>query len=156
MIEKPHVTFIQIFLGYGFLKILSKELEIFFEYTTAFINSSDFSLEDKVDLQHALYTYLKTDQGATIRVSGFAEQFLDENIRDDYSIYMENQNFPSTAVSKDISLITRRLKNRKMNFSSNVKITAPSEVFNEVINVIEETNDKTTLEISGRLLNQES
>ncbi len=127
----------------------------FFDYTTAFIDESDLSTEAKVDLHNALYTYLKTDQSNIVEVSGFAQNYLSEEARDDYEAFMRTKGFPEGAVLKNISLLAGRLRTRKMNFSNSVKISAPADTFASDVRVIESALDSTTVLVKGRLLDQE-
>ncbi|WP_028108749.1 nucleoid-associated protein [Ferrimonas futtsuensis] len=143
------------FLGLRIPENAEQRTRDFFEYTKEFIGDVDISNEMKVDLQQALNTYLKTDQGTTIHVAGFAEQFMNEELRDDYSFFMRNKNFPQNAIQKDTQLIKRRLATRKMNFSTSVKLTAPAESFEEMITILESTAEHTTVRIQGQLTEQQ-
>lgn len=127
----------------------------FFDYATEFIAGVDCPLERKVDLQQALYTYLKTDNSTTIEVSEFASKYLEPAEADDFVGYMENKGFPDSAITKDTKLINRKLARRKLNFSSDVKISAPAEKFSELVQVVESNGDETLLKITGALLSQE-
>ncbi|MCD8558743.1 MAG: hypothetical protein LRY75_07965 [Shewanella xiamenensis] len=80
---------------------------------------------------------------------------MGEELRDNYADYMESKNFPTNAIVKDISLIKRRLQHRKMNFSSSVKLTAPADKFEEMVQVVDVTDEHTILKIQGRLTEQE-
>lgn len=142
------------FLGLRIPENAEQRTRDFFEYTTSFINEADISTEEKFDLKQALYTYLKTDQSNTIQSSSFAEQFMGEDIRDDYASYMSSKSFPENATVKDNSLMASRLKNRRMKFSSNVQVTAPAEGFNENIQIIESNIEYTTIKIKGKLTEQ--
>lgn len=143
------------FLGLRIPNNSEQRTRDFFEYTKSFINDSELSTESKVDLQQALHTYLKTDQSNTIQCSSFADQFMNEELRDNYADYMESKNFPTNAIVKDTSLIKKRLQHRKMNFSSSVKLTAPAEKFEEMVQVVDVTDEHTILRIQGRLTEQE-
>lgn len=127
----------------------------FMEHTSNFITGLDIDSEKKVDLQQALYTYLKTDKSTTIEVAEFAQKYLDNEEADDFSSYMEDIGFPDSAVTKDTKLIDKKLAIRKLYFSGNVKITAPSDTFGELISILESTETDTTLKITGVLLSQE-
>ncbi|MBE2168773.1 MULTISPECIES: nucleoid-associated protein [unclassified Cobetia] len=127
----------------------------FYEYTKNFINDSDMSVEDKVDLQQALHTYLKTDQKTTIQSSDFAESYMLEEYKDDYCHYLTGKNFPAQAILKDTSLIKRKLQHRKMSFSTSVRVIAPAESFDEMVQVLEVTDDYTKIQIHGTLTEQE-
>jgi hypothetical protein len=56
---------------------------------------------------------------------------------------------------KDTSLIKRRLATRKMNFSSEVKLTAPADKFSELVKIIETTDDHTKIMVKGKLSEQD-
>jgi hypothetical protein len=143
------------FLGLKIPENSEQRTRDFHTLTKDFINNADMPDESKLDLQQALYTYLKVDQSATIQVSEFSDTYVDDDLKDDYVDYMENKNFPTTAVVKDLKLISNKLRQRKVNFSSKVKITAPADTFKETVNVIEVTDEYTTVKIQGHLTNQE-
>jgi len=128
----------------------------FFEFTKEFVNSSALPTEKKIDINNALYTYLKTDQSGTVSVSSFSDLYFDPDTADQYSEFMANKEFPQGSVSKELDLIANSLRLRKINFSSNVTISAKEEAFRESVKVIESSDDETILRIKGRLLNQQS
>lgn len=143
------------FLGLKIPENSQQRTRDFHKFTKEFIDTADIADEEKLDMHQALYTYLKTDQGTTIQTGDFAEKYMDEEAKDDYLYYMEKKNFPTTAVVKDIKLISKKLRQRKVNFSSNVKIIAPADKFNEVVNIIEINDESTTLSIQGHLTTQD-
>ncbi|HFH3830922.1 nucleoid-associated protein [Pseudomonas aeruginosa] len=127
----------------------------FYDLTTYFISTLKVDDEKKLDLQQALYTYLKVDNRQTIEVSEFATDYLDKDIRDDYAYYMKRKSFPDSAVAKDTKLINRKLSRRKLTFSGDVKLTAPSAKFSELVEITETTDTHTILKIVGKLIGQE-
>ncbi len=143
------------FLGLRIPENAVQRTRDFFDYTSDFIGSMDIEPKRKIDLQQALYTYLKTDKSTTIEVSEFAQKYFENDEADDFSFYMENKGFPESAVTKDTKLINRKLARRKLNFTSNVKITAPADEFSELISVLEANETETTLKIKGVLLSQD-
>lgn len=143
------------FLGLKIPENAVQRTRDFFEYTSEFIEKMDVDPERKIDLQQALYTYLKTDKSTTIEVAEFAEAYLGSEEADDFSFYMENKGFPDSAVTKDTKLINRKLARRKLNFTSSVKITAPADDFSELVQILESSETDTTLKIKGVLLNQD-
>ncbi len=143
------------FLGLRIPDNAEQRTRDFYEYTTNFIKTADIPDSDRVDLQQALYTYLKTDQSDTIEVSSFSQSYLDEEIRDDYASYMENKDFPLIAVPKDIAIIKGKLRERKMRFSSKVKLIAPADTFNELVKIVDVSDEHTTLRIQGNLTDQD-
>ncbi|HBO2000444.1 hypothetical protein IPC1146_10265 [Pseudomonas aeruginosa] len=143
------------FLGLKIPENAIQRTRDFFEYASDFISGMDTEPERKIDLQQALYTYLKTDKSTTIETAEFAQKYLNNEESDDFSHYMESKGFPDSAVTKDTKLINRKLARRKLNFTNNVKITAPADNFSELIQVLESTEDDTTLKIRGVLLSQD-
>ncbi|MDR0716496.1 MAG: hypothetical protein LBF50_03640, partial [Azoarcus sp.] len=89
-----------------------------------------------VDLLNALTTYLKTDQSATIQVAGFSQSYLgDAQLQDAYAAYMQQKNFPETAIRKDLSEVQSQLKFRKLSFGNDIKLTAPADQFENLVQI---------------------
>lgn len=108
----------------------------FYEQTREFINKIDVPEERKLDLLTGLYTYLKVDQSPTVETRAFAKSYLPEDeLKDAYAAFMNQKSFPGTAVLKDISDIGSKLRRRRLSFSRNVQLTAPSEAFEELVEV---------------------
>jgi hypothetical protein len=105
----------------------------FFDATRDFIKGLNVSEEDKSDLLTGLYTYVKVDNSPTIQVSAFANNYLDVNVRDQYAASMAEAQFPTIAVNKDTSDLKNTLKNRKVSFSRSIKLTAPPDAFEELV-----------------------
>lgn len=144
------------FLGLKIPENAQQKTRDFHKLTKEFINGANLDSEEKLDLQQALYTYLKVDQSNTIQVASFADTYItDEEVKDDYIEFMENKNFPTTTVVKDLNLIKGQLKQRKVNFSSQIKIIGPADTFNELVEVVEESDETTTLRIQGHLKTQD-
>ncbi|MBL6986749.1 MAG: hypothetical protein ISR72_06870, partial [Methylobacter sp.] len=90
----------------------------------------------KSDLLNALTTYLKVDTSPTISTTDFASKYFDDlDTQDAFTNYMEDSGIPIVAFIKDIEYIETKLKDRKVSFRSNVKITAPSEAFKELVTI---------------------
>lgn len=143
------------FLGLKKLNNGAQRTRDFYDLTTEFISTLKVDDEKKLDLQQALYTYLKVDNRQTIEVSEFAGDYLDKAVRDDYAYYMKRKSFPESAVAKDTRLISRKLTRRKLTFSGDVKLTAPSARFSELVEITDSTDSYTTLRILGKLVGQE-
>jgi hypothetical protein len=154
--------FSQAFLGCKPMENAARQTEIFYSVTKEFIvRNPTFTDEQKVDLTNSLHTYLKNDQSAVINSQLFANTYFENpEIIDQYTSRLRHDNFPSTAVTKDISRIKTKLKVRRMKFNSGVKITFPSPTQDSDIgdllvvdNYNEETN-YTTVRIKGRIESQ--
>lgn len=108
----------------------------FYDETRNFINKTDLAPEQKADLLTGLYTYLKVDQSATVETSAFAKTYMEsDDLRDAYAAYMKQKAFPGNAVHKDVTDIGSRLRRRRLSFSRNVQLTAPSEAFEDLVQV---------------------
>jgi len=132
----------------------------FYHETKEFIDdASRFTDDEKFDLHTHLYSYLKSDL-STISLTDFADQYIsDTDKRDAYITHMQDSvdtDGFTRSITKDLSDIKSKLRIRKLTFSNKVKISAPSDSFDENIRVLGETEDqngnfKTTLEIAGKI-----
>lgn len=127
----------------------------FYKYTAEFIGGMDTSPERKIDLQQALYTYLKTDTSTTIEGTEFAQRYMTPGESDDFVGYMDKKGFPDSAIVKDTKAINRKLARRKLSFTNDVKISAPADQFAELVKVTAVTETHTTLVIQGALVSQD-
>lgn len=130
--------FYEVFLGCAFPQNSALQTKTFYELTKTFIRQLNLPEEDKIDLLTGLYSYLKVDQTPTIEVATFANSFLPSaNVRDGYQAYMSNKDFPLTAIPKDISDLKHALKQRRITFGNDIRLTAPPERFNDKIEIEE-------------------
>jgi len=107
---------------------------------------------DKLDAHGALYTYLKVDQRHTLSASEFASRYLSGKVRDAYRTHMREEEFPTTAVNKDLSYLARVLRRRRHTFTSEVSISGPAERFAELVKIMpDDGSDHTLVRIAGRL-----
>jgi len=143
------------FLGLSIPGNAKQQTRTFFESTSTFIKAANLSAEEKVDLQNALTTYIKTDQRAVINPGDFSTQYITPELRDQYEEYIESQGLPLASIPKDTTLIKGKLRFRKLTFSSSIKIVAPADQFASLVQILEETAEYTTLKINGVLLEQE-
>ncbi|WP_027369175.1 nucleoid-associated protein [Desulfocurvibacter africanus] len=134
--DKAAVYFYDGFLGCAFLQSCARTTKEFYSYTSKFIDSLDVPEEQKVEYKTALYVYLKTDRAAKIQVDTFASSYLGEpRLQDAYRSHMMDKGFPMTAVAKDLSDIQSHLKQRRLRFRSNIRLTAPADSFKELVTV---------------------
>lgn len=130
------------FLGCGYPQTSARTTKQFYDSAATFIDEMNISSEKKNDLFNALTTYLKVDASPTVSTSDFASTYFDVDTQDVFQEFMNEQGIPSTAFTKDIEHIEGKLKFRRLNFSKNVKITAPSDVFKNFVTI--ETIDGDT------------
>ncbi|MEX0597022.1 MAG: nucleoid-associated protein [Candidatus Paceibacterota bacterium] len=153
--HKAAQYFYETYLGCCFSPTDKKLTKDFYVHTREFINNLNQSDEVKVDLYDSLYVYLKVSQGQTIATSEFANQFLEEEFHDRYGNHMEVKGFPDHAITKDLSYLKNSLRKRKLKFTSDVQVIAPSNNFTDLVKIIDSNREKTTLEILGSLKEQQ-
>jgi hypothetical protein len=143
--------FYEAFLGCIFSPSDKKLTSDFYHNSREFIQSLPLAEELKLDLNTSLYTYLKVDQANIIKVSEFADQYLQTPIKDNFKEFMTNKGLPEHAINKDTTYIKNYLKRRNLQFTSGVKIIAPSQRFDELVQVQETEDNKTTVYIEGKV-----
>nr|WP_320146041.1 nucleoid-associated protein [uncultured Anaeromusa sp.] len=149
------------FLGCAPLENSARQTEKFYLSTKDFITQNNSLVdEEKFDLINALHVYLKNDQSTIINTQSFATSyFQNPEIRQQYISRLASEDFPSTAITKDTSKISRKLNIRKMRFNSGVKITFPSDSpqsNNDLLRIegYNKDTDYTTACIKGRIESQ--
>ena len=139
------------FFGASIAESDKKKTRDFFEFTKEFINGSQLSRDDKLDLLDALRIDLKGNS-AIIHVEAFADKYMNELLSDSYVEFMQEKDFPKTAVTKDTDFIKLRLKRRqKMRFGGGVEISAPPDELNNLVKVEKEVAGKTTIVINSTI-----
>lgn len=124
------------FLGLAFPSNSAFQTKQFHTLTKDFIRNANVEPEKKIDLLNALNAYLKTDQAATIQVDVFSQSYLgDAQLQDAYTQYMQQKNFPTTAIHKDLSEVQSQLRLRKLVFSHDIRLTAPADQFENYVRI---------------------
>jgi hypothetical protein len=156
------VYFYQGFLGCGFPLTAARQTKQFYHLTKEFINNLPITEEQKLELNSALFAYLKVNQARTIQTAEFSRTYLeDAEQRDAYVNYMRDKGVSEQAISKDLADVAPLLKLRRVRFRSNIRVTAPAEEFKKIsIEVIDapegsETPQWTVLTIQDRIVGQE-
>lgn len=121
------------FLGCGYPQNSARTTKQFYDATTTFIDKLDVGPEKKSDLYNALIAYLKVGLSTVISVDEFSSSFFETDMQDDFKSHMQDAGLPTTAFAKNVEHIESKLKFRKINFSKNVKIIAPSDVFQKYV-----------------------
>ncbi len=128
--------FYSTFLGLMFPSNSAFQTKEFHTLTKTFIKSADIDEERRSNLLNSLTSYLKTDQIATIQVGIFSDTYLGTpELKDAYTGYMEQKNFPVQAIYKDLSEVAQALKKRKITFGHNISLTAPTEEFEGLVRI---------------------
>jgi hypothetical protein len=117
--------FYETFLGCQFTPTHKKLTRDFYNLTKQYINNYEADDEARYDLGGSLYTYLKVAQSDVISVDDFADSYIPEDGRDAYRSFMQQNEFPTVVINKDLSYIKTVLKRRRLTFTSKVKILVP-------------------------------
>lgn len=146
--------FYERFLGCTAASTAKKLTRDFYKHSRDFIDSSPLDDEAKVESVSALHVYLRSNV-QTIHALEFAQQYLPPDIHQPYIDFLVEQEFPENAVRKDTTQIKHKLRIRKLNFSTQVRVTAPAERFRELVQVQEVEENATIIRIVGQLLTQD-
>jgi hypothetical protein len=123
------------FLGCGYPQTSARTTKKFYDEAKTFVKALDIDESAKSDYLNALTTYLKVDTSATISTSDFASKYFDQATEEAFSEHMEDAGLPTSSFTKDVEHISANLKFRKVSFSKNVKISAPSDSFKNLITI---------------------
>lgn len=121
------------FLGCDYPHTSARVTKQFFDLTKIFIADLDIDEYKKHDYLTALNTYLRIDTGSSASVSEFSQRYFDTNTGDAYKVFATKAGMPLTAFAKNTEHIERPLKQRKVKFKSDVKITGSSDAFRKLI-----------------------
>lgn len=142
------------FLGCRFAENAPRLTRIFYEKTTEFINRLKIPSQNKVESKTHLVSYLKSSQ-STISPREFAERYLEPKLRDGYLQWVyRGDALPKRDITKDNAQINRKLQVRRILFSSKVRVSAPAEGFDKVVQVLETSDGWTTLRVEGEIETQ--
>lgn len=141
--------FYNVFMGADIAASSKRLTRDFFEKTKSFFDSQDLAPEQRIDLQEALRSELKS-QEQTISVAEFGRKHLPPPLLNEYTEFMTRSKFPAHAIAKDTEYINNRLKRRqKATFSSGVQITAPADKFKELVSIEQGDEGVTIVKIQG-------
>ena len=138
------------FLGCRLADNAPRLTRMFYEQASEFINGLNLSAEKRIEARQHLVSYLKS-QDNHLSVKEFAGRYLPADLRDSFFQRFRKIQFPARSVTKDIRHIRRRLQVRRMMFTSKVRISAPEEGFDELVKIVGESEEFTTVQIAGSL-----
>lgn len=122
------------FLGFGYPESSAKTTKEFYDATCEFIQELDVTEEERYDIRNSLNSYLRENSDSISPVE-FAGRHFEESIRDSFTNFLEDKDLPTSTFAKDIKHIESNLKTRKLSFSKHVKVSAPSQVFQELVEI---------------------
>jgi len=127
--------FYQTFLGCDYPLSSARTTKAYFELACGFINKMNIPNEERSDLHNVLYAQLKSGKSQKIDPMAFAGAYMSTDDIDNFRNHLEDANFQVAPFIKDIEYITSKLKNRRVKFSKNIRISAPSEIFEEFVTI---------------------
>jgi hypothetical protein len=136
------------FLGCGYPESSARTTKLFYDSAKSFITDLEISQVEKNDLYNALNIHLKVKKSGTISLSGFAEEYFEEKYHDDFTGYMEGAGLPATDFVKDTAYVEKELKQRRVKFTSNVRVVGPTDAFNDLVKIEEIKSDPDQPETS--------
>lgn len=137
------------FLGCGYPQSSARTTKEFYNNTKNFIEGLQIGEPQKSDYLNALTTYLKVDTSSTISTSDFGSTYFEPEVQEVFSEYMEEAGIPTTSFTKDVEYISSNLKFRRVKFSKNIKISAPSDLFKSLVTI---TNIEGETDESGNAM----
>lgn len=123
------------FLGCDYPESSARTTKKYFELASDFINKMDISEEERTELHNALFSDLKTKKSMRVDPLKFADDFMSVEDVDDFRNFLEDSDFPVESFIKSTEHITGKLKHRRLKFSKDIRITAPSEIFEELVKI---------------------
>ncbi|WP_407289500.1 nucleoid-associated protein [Raoultella planticola] len=156
--------FYQDFLGCDYPLTSARTTKQYFELTSNFINKMDISEEERSDLHNALYSDLKANRSIKVSPIDFANSHMSDVDVDNFREYLEEYDFAVEPFIKNLDHITSKLKSRRVRFSRDIRISAPSDVFEGLIEMETFPGEKqedgstptwTKLLIKDRIIKQE-
>lgn len=106
----------------GTAKRMTKE---FYEAVINYVDHSNMSAVEKVDLTDALHVYLKSASGM-ISAREFEVQHVPENVRGEFDAAMASANVQEGMFRKDTALVDSKLKKRVIYFENGIQVSIPS------------------------------
>lgn len=156
--------FYQDFLGCDYPLTSARTTKQYFELTSKFINKMNISEEERSDLHNALYSDLKANRSIKVSPIDFANAHMSDIDVDNFREYLEESDFSVEPFIKNLEHITSKLKSRRVRFSRDIRISAPSDVFEGLIEIATFPGEKqedgstptwTNLLIKDRIIKQE-
>jgi hypothetical protein len=156
--ENTHAAkyFYEGFLGCQISKSNKADTQKFFLLTREFINDMEASVEEKLNYQDELYTYLRNTNDTIIGVKEFAEKCFSGKNRDIYREYMIKSEYPDVGIVKDLELLKNILKRRNIHFSSGVELIRKNGMLRDVVKIISSKENETVLAVSGKMEDQKN
>lgn len=142
------------FFGCCFPKDSKEMTKEFYKKTKEFIKKQEsIPIDQKIDLNNALYTYLVVENNQIISTYDFREKYLPNRYHSLYSTFMDKKGIPNRDFQKDLSLIQNNMRQRKILFSNNIVLNATSEDFIDNIK-INYDGDQTIITIKGKSIEE--
>lgn len=127
--------FYQSFLGCDYPLSSARTTKTYFDLACSFIKKMDISEDNRIDLYNVLYADIKSGKSQKLDPIAFASAYMSTDDVDKFRNYLDDANFQVSPFIKDIEYITSKLKNRRVKFSRNIRISAPTDIFEEYVSI---------------------
>lgn len=144
------------FLGLEFRRDADLITNKFYLNTRDFVNvCSNLNTENKILIQSELRNYIESQSIRVINPNDFIRTVVsDGSIIDAYLSFIEEQDIPLQDTRKDIKLVVKALKERKISFQNKIKLLGPTKEFYENVKIVENDNGDTVITIKGKYINE--
>jgi nucleoid-associated protein YejK len=123
------------FLGCAYPETSARTTKSFLDESTRFISNLDAPEEQRSNYLNALKSYLKVEGSSIVNPNEFADRIFDTDTRDSYIGHLTSNGIPATAFTKDLEHISNSLKLTRIRFSQDIKISIPSDKFNDLMEI---------------------
>jgi hypothetical protein len=125
----------------------------FYSRSKELIKNSSLKIERKEELMNGLTGFLRLQNGNTISVAKFKDDYLrgDEE-KQLFTDGFRDSEIDGVSFERNTIDIHNKLKTRSMRFSTNVKIVAPAEDYRRSVHIVETTDASTTIKIDGKIM----
>lgn len=146
--------FYDAFMGCAFQESSEILTKNFYHYTKEFARISKMETGQKMSIYNGLYSYLKYNVKPMISVQEFADMYIgSEEIKDLYFKFMEDKKVPSNSIRKDLKLLSKELKKRKIKFTHSITLEVPEEEFRNYVSITEE-GDQTIITMNAKMMSE--
>lgn len=144
----PATYFFDDFLGFSESKNSKIVTKRFFDQTSDFINTNFHDMDDRIRLLNAVKTSLIDTTMPTFDPTKFGDEYIKDI--DTKNLYASTilTDFP-TSFQKDTTLLESMFRKANMCFPNKIKISGPSNDFDECVSIITQFDDLKSYELSA-------
>lgn len=148
--SSPAEYFYKDFLGFSVSENSKIQSQKFYSQTASFVENNIEDLDIKKGILSALKNLFTVDTNDIIQPYDFANRYIptENGLRGAYLSDISDQ-LPISIV-RNTALIESKLNKRKIHFSSNINLSGPEESFDSKVEIINNPEDLSNLDLSDR------